>query len=159
MIASFVSWQTVCFRRSGLERPTVMPSDRRRFEAELPNDLWQSDALHGPKVTEAGKLRQSYLFALIDDHSRLVLFAQEPIPHGMPSRVSRTASSRPSHGEACRESSTRTTARPSGATPCATPAVGWASRCCTPPRIPPRARERSSGCSRPCGSSSSRCCR
>jgi transposase InsO family protein len=64
------------FQRHGLERPTVMPSDRRRFEAELPNDLWQSDALHGPKVMEAGKLRQSFLFALIDDHSRLVLFAR-----------------------------------------------------------------------------------
>jgi len=64
------------FQRHGLERPTVVPSDRRRFEAELPNDLWQSDALHGPKVIEDGRLRQSFLFALIDDHSRLVLFAK-----------------------------------------------------------------------------------
>jgi transposase InsO family protein len=64
------------FQRHGLERPTVVPSDRRRFEAELPNDLWQSDALHGPKVMEDGRLRQSFLFALIDDHSRLVLFAK-----------------------------------------------------------------------------------
>ena len=42
----------------------------------MPNDLWQSDALHGPKVLEDGKLRQSFVFALIDDHSRLVLFAR-----------------------------------------------------------------------------------
>ncbi len=39
-----------------------------RFEAEHPNDLWTGDALHGPVV--AG--RKTYLFAFIDDHSRLV---------------------------------------------------------------------------------------
>ena len=49
--------------------------DRRRFEAELPNDIWQSDMLHGPKVPYNGKLHKSYLIAFIDDHSRL-------IPHG-----------------------------------------------------------------------------
>lgn len=64
------------FGRHGLERPQAAPADRRRFEAELPNDLWQSDALHGPKVLEDGRLRQSFLFAIIDDHSRLVLFAR-----------------------------------------------------------------------------------
>jgi len=64
------------FQRHGLERPAVVAPDRRRFEAELPNDLWQSDSLHGPKVIEEGKLRQSFIFALIDDHSRLVLFAR-----------------------------------------------------------------------------------
>jgi transposase InsO family protein len=63
------------FDRHGLERPAPLPPDRRRFEAELPNDLWQSDSLHGPKVLEEGKQRQSFLFALIDDHSRLVLYA------------------------------------------------------------------------------------
>jgi len=64
------------FQRHGLERPAIIPPDRRRFEAELPNDMWQSDALHGPKVLVDGKLRQSFIFALIDDHSRLVLFAR-----------------------------------------------------------------------------------
>jgi hypothetical protein len=38
--------------------------------------LWQSDCLHGPKVLEDGKLRQSFIFAIIDDHSRLLLFAR-----------------------------------------------------------------------------------
>lgn len=46
--------------------------DRRRFEAELPNDLWQSDCMHGPTVQEGGRLRKSFLFAFIDDHSRLI---------------------------------------------------------------------------------------
>jgi putative transposase len=50
--------------------------DRRKFEAELPNDLWQSDALHGPKVLYEKKLRKSYLFAFIDDMSRIIPHAQ-----------------------------------------------------------------------------------
>jgi putative transposase len=64
------------FQRHGLDRPQTVAPDRRRFEAELPNDLWQSDALHGPKVLEDGRLRQSYIFGIIDDHSRLVVFAR-----------------------------------------------------------------------------------
>jgi putative transposase len=49
--------------------------DRRKFEAELPNDLWQSDSMHGPQVEVDGRMRKTYLFAFLDDHSRL-------IPHG-----------------------------------------------------------------------------
>lgn len=50
------------------------PVDRRKFEAELPNDLWQSDVLHGPKVDVDGKMRKTYLIAIIDDHSRLITY-------------------------------------------------------------------------------------
>lgn len=39
-----------------------------RFEAENPNDRWTGDALHGPRIGG----RKSYLFAFLDDHSRLV---------------------------------------------------------------------------------------
>lgn len=39
-----------------------------RFEAAVPNERWVGDALHGPRV--AGK--KTYLFAFLDDHSRLV---------------------------------------------------------------------------------------
>lgn len=39
-----------------------------RFEAENPNDLWPGDALHGRRVGG----RKTYLFAFLDDHSRLV---------------------------------------------------------------------------------------
>ena len=60
------------FKRQGLTEEDRPPVDRRKFEAELPNDLWQSDALHGPKVLHEKKLRKSYLFAFIDDMSRLV---------------------------------------------------------------------------------------
>ena len=71
-----VSYATVyrLFRRHGLAEESP-PVDRRRFEAELPNDLWQSDCLHGPRVLHEGRMRKAYLFAFIDDMSRLV-------PHG-----------------------------------------------------------------------------
>jgi putative transposase len=52
------------------------PVDRRKFEAELPNDLWQSDVMHGPKVHVASRMRKSYLIAIIDDHSRLITHGQ-----------------------------------------------------------------------------------
>ncbi len=49
--------------------------DMRKFEVQMSNDLWQSDCMHGPRVIHEGRPRKSYLFALLDDHSRL-------IPHG-----------------------------------------------------------------------------
>jgi len=52
--------------------------DRRRFEAEHSNDIWQCDFLHGPMMLVDGSstLRKSYLLAIIDDHSRLIIFAK-----------------------------------------------------------------------------------
>ncbi len=50
--------------------------DRRLFEAAHPNEIWQSDVMHGPFVTHDGKVRKSYLIAIIDDHSRLVIHAE-----------------------------------------------------------------------------------
>jgi len=64
------------FKRHGLDKDQRLPVDRRRFETELVNDLWQSDCMHGPRVIHEGKLRKSYLFAIIDDHSRLITHAQ-----------------------------------------------------------------------------------
>jgi len=64
-------------KRNGLmEKNRSMPQDRRRFEAELPNDLWQCDVMHGPMVEHQGKRRKTYLIAFIDDHSRLVPHAE-----------------------------------------------------------------------------------
>jgi len=57
-------------------RPGNEPVDRRRFEAEFPNDIWQSDVMHGPHVMVEGKKRKSYLIAFLDDHSRLITQAQ-----------------------------------------------------------------------------------
>lgn len=58
-----------------MDRAANKPQDRRKFEAEMPNDLWQSDVMHGPRVNVDGKQRKTYLIAFLDDHSRLV-------PHG-----------------------------------------------------------------------------
>lgn len=62
-------------RHNLMAKETAAAVDRRKFEAELPNDLWQSDVMHGPMVLSDGKRRKTYLIAFIDDHSRL-------IPHG-----------------------------------------------------------------------------
>lgn len=64
-------------KRNGLmQKNQCVPQDRRRFEAELPNDLWQSDVMHGPIVEHEGKRRKTYLIAFIDDHSRLLPHAE-----------------------------------------------------------------------------------
>ncbi len=50
--------------------------DLDRFEAAAPNDLWQSDMLVGPWLPDPlrpGKTRRAYLYAFIDDHSRMLL--------------------------------------------------------------------------------------
>lgn len=57
------------FTRLGLTRSAaVTPSVFGRFEADRPNELWTSDALHGPRIGG----RKTYLFAFLDDHSRAI---------------------------------------------------------------------------------------
>ncbi len=63
------------YHNHNLMKPKRQPEDRRRFEAEHPNDLWQSDVMHGPRVKIMNRVAKSYLIAFMDDHSRLV-------PHG-----------------------------------------------------------------------------
>ncbi|CAH0303021.1 hypothetical protein SRABI83_04582 [Arthrobacter sp. Bi83] len=43
-----------------------------RFEAARPNEIWVGDGLHGPRIHG----RKTYLFAFLDDHSRLVTAAR-----------------------------------------------------------------------------------
>ena len=64
------------FHQHKLMQKETVPVDRRKFEAELPNDLWQSDVMHGPMLQYDDKRRKSYLIAFIDDHSRLIPHAQ-----------------------------------------------------------------------------------
>ena len=59
-----------------LMKPHSGYPDRRKFEAELPNDLWQSDVMHGPLVVAEPRKKKSYLIAFLDDHSRLVPYAR-----------------------------------------------------------------------------------
>ena len=73
-----VSLQTLyrLFTRHGLDESGPAGVDRRKFEAELPNDLWQADIMHGPLIVDAkGNKRKAFLFAIIDDHSRLIVNA------------------------------------------------------------------------------------
>ena len=49
--------------------------DKRHFEAEHPNEIWQSDVMHGPYVRTDGKSKKAYLIAIIDDHSRFIVHA------------------------------------------------------------------------------------
>jgi len=73
------------FTRHGLMPSSAAPAvDRRKFEAELPNDIWQSDVMHGPSVVDAGRHRKSYLIAFIDDHSRLIPFAAFYLSENLP---------------------------------------------------------------------------
>jgi len=51
----------------------------RRFERSHFGDLWQSDAMHGPRLPDPAnpaQERATILFAFIDDHTRLVPHAQ-----------------------------------------------------------------------------------
>ena len=51
-------------------RPDGSPPDVfGRFEADVTNELWTGDALHGPVVGR----HKAYLLAFIDDHSRLLV--------------------------------------------------------------------------------------
>jgi len=63
-------------KSQGLTRAGAAKVDRRRFEAEFPNDIWQSDVMHGPQVMVEGKMRKAYLIAVLDDHSRLLPHAR-----------------------------------------------------------------------------------
>jgi transposase InsO family protein len=63
------------------------PEDRRKFEAELPNDMWQSDVMHGPLIASGGKMKKSYLIALLDDHSRLITHGEFYLSEGILSYV------------------------------------------------------------------------
>lgn len=50
--------------------------DRRRYEAQYPNDIWQSDVMHGPQVETEDRKKKTYLIAFLDDHSRLLPHAE-----------------------------------------------------------------------------------
>ena len=72
---------TTHLRNTGQTRRQLAPADkiRRRFEREAPNDLWQGDTLQGPWLPDPGhpsRAQRAHLVAFIDDHSRLVPYAE-----------------------------------------------------------------------------------
>ena len=57
-------------KRHQLFSEKMARKERKSFEKPAINMLWVGDFLYGPKVSHNGKILQSYLFALLDDHSR-----------------------------------------------------------------------------------------
>lgn len=39
--------------------------DGRRFKAELPNDIWQSEVMHDPSIVAQSKNRKTYTHILL----------------------------------------------------------------------------------------------
>lgn len=65
-------------QKRGMSRRPVAEdrTDLDRFEANFPNELWQSDMLAGPMLPDPlrpGKTRRAWLYAFLDDHSRALL--------------------------------------------------------------------------------------
>src|SRR5437762_8313398 len=59
------------------ERQLLAPPARKKFEAELANQIWQADMLFGPWVRRpSGGKMQALLHATLDDASRLIPPAQ-----------------------------------------------------------------------------------
>lgn len=55
------------------------PRAYKRFEREHPNSLWQGDAMVGPWLPDPnapGKKRRAHLFCFLDDHSRIIPYAE-----------------------------------------------------------------------------------
>ena len=50
--------------------------DRKAFEEEFFAGMWQADTCYFPHICENGKSRRTFLMAIIDDHSRLIVGAK-----------------------------------------------------------------------------------
>ena len=74
-----VSYTTVyrLFKRHGLiGKENAHSPERKRFAYDTVNTLWQGDMSMGPYLALEGKKVKTFLFAFIDDCSRVVPFAQ-----------------------------------------------------------------------------------
>jgi len=80
LLRSGVSYHSLYrfLRQKGLAKPNLddaPPKDRRKFAYDEVNRMWQGDMMVGPKVLAGGKKRQSFLFAFLDDCSRIFTHA------------------------------------------------------------------------------------
>ena len=69
--------------REGLldKRPgEPVATDRRRFAFRDAGELWMSDVMHGPKVTDGRRRRKTFLIAFIDDATRVLPFPDVNAP-------------------------------------------------------------------------------
>lgn len=72
---------TTHLRQQGKTRRLLADKSRtyKHFEREHANSLWQGDAMVGPWLPDPnapGKKRRAHLFCFLDDHSRLVPYAE-----------------------------------------------------------------------------------
>jgi transposase InsO family protein len=58
-----------------LFNPDIIKKERKAFEASFINELWMSDLMYGPKVYFGNRKLTSYLCAILDDYSRLIVSA------------------------------------------------------------------------------------
>jgi putative transposase len=77
---------TTHLRRHGKTRRVLAQTGKtyRRFERDHVNSLWQGDAMVGPWLPDPyapGKKRRTHLFCFLDDHSRLVPYAEFFVRH------------------------------------------------------------------------------
>jgi putative transposase len=71
-------------QRGLTERQLLAPPGRKKFEAEFSNQVWQSDMMFGPYVQHpGGGKRQAFLYAVLDDASRLIPHAQFYVHQGL----------------------------------------------------------------------------
>ena len=69
-----VIYQILKRERTGFQ---PVASDRRAYRAPSINDMWQCDAMHGPKAVDAnGRRVVAKLFCCLDNKSRLVCYAK-----------------------------------------------------------------------------------
>jgi hypothetical protein len=79
LLKSEASFATIyrILKRNGLVKKSVNPQpERKRFSHEQVNFLWQGDTSDGPFIPIDGRKGQTFLFAFIDDCSRLVTAAR-----------------------------------------------------------------------------------
>ncbi len=57
----------------GLLTDRADPVARKKFEKEHINQLWTADFMYGPYLQDGKRKRETYLCAVIDDHSRMIV--------------------------------------------------------------------------------------
>jgi putative transposase len=62
--------------KANLSSKKLDPVDRRAFEFEFANECWQSDISVGPYITVDGKKLKTYIIAIIDDATRLIIHCE-----------------------------------------------------------------------------------
>ena len=50
--------------------------DRKAFESEFPCDMYQADTCYSVYITENGVTKRTYLYHIVDDHSRMIVGAR-----------------------------------------------------------------------------------